>query len=193
MQSMKTCVDCGETKPLEDFHKTSAKSGLGRQTRCKPCATVKNREWRKANPEVKAWKARWEAAHREQHLAGQRVRTRRRYYTEGYKAYRQAWLAQNGDSVAAYQKEYRRKVGRWKQIEKKYGLTKAAYEDIEAAQAYRCPICQRLLADAQVHIDHCHDTDKVRGLLCQRCNQAIGLLKHEPLALLRACRYLRRP
>jgi RNase P subunit RPR2 len=63
----------------------------------------------------------------------------------------------------------------------------------EAAVGGRCEICGtsdrqngRLLA-----VDHCHDTGKLRGLLCSNCNTVLGLAKEQPAILLRAAEYLR--
>lgn len=40
------------------------------------------------------------------------------------------------------------------------------------------------------HIDHCHETKKVRGLLCGRCNYLLGVAQDNPLVLARAALYL---
>jgi hypothetical protein len=52
-----------------------------------------------------------------------------------------------------------------------------------------CAICQTAPA---AHVDHDHQTDKVRGLLCFRCNAALGQLGDDPLVVRRAARYLER-
>jgi hypothetical protein len=78
---------------------------------------------------------------------------------------------------------------------KKYGLTWADYESMLAAQDGKCAICnepgsggrgiQRLLA-----IDHCHATGRVRGLLCHRCNGALGMVRDRICVLKKAIEYL---
>ncbi|MFF3290030.1 endonuclease VII domain-containing protein [Streptomyces sp. NPDC003023] len=50
-----------------------------------------------------------------------------------------------------------------------------------------CTIC--LIAPA-VHVDHCHRTGRVRGVLCFNCNSAIGKLGDDPDTLRRAIAYL---
>ena len=40
------------------------------------------------------------------------------------------------------------------------------------------------------HIDHCHDQNHVRGLLCQKCNQAIGLFKDNTKTMMAAIKYI---
>lgn len=46
----KRCFACGETKPLDGFHRTKGRAD-GRKADCKPCATARTRQWRQANPE----------------------------------------------------------------------------------------------------------------------------------------------
>jgi hypothetical protein len=41
------------------------------------------------------------------------------------------------------------------------------------------------------HVDHCHSTGKVRGLLCQKCNQAIGLLRESESLFFKAAEYIK--
>jgi hypothetical protein len=55
------------------------------------------------------------------------------------------------------------------------------------AQHGVCAICQTAPA---VHVDHDHRSGRVRGLLCFRCNAAIGQLGDDPLVVRRAARYL---
>ena len=72
---------------------------------------------------------------------------------------------------------------------KKYGITLDDYEALSAAQDNRCLIC----GDAEtggLHVDHDHRTGRVRGLLCGRCNKAIGLFDDDPTRVLAAERYL---
>lgn len=51
-----------------------------------------------------------------------------------------------------------------------------------------CPIC---LKDKRLVLDHCHESNKFRGWICQTCNVAIGLLANDPAIFLRAIDYLR--
>jgi Autographiviridae endonuclease VII len=71
---------------------------------------------------------------------------------------------------------------------KKYNLTPEDYESLLKKQNFKCAIC---LQYGKLCIDHDHATNKVRGLLCTRCNVAIGLLKEHPEYIRRALTYLR--
>jgi len=69
-----------------------------------------------------------------------------------------------------------------------YGMTLEEYESIIRAQQERCAICGEHMN--QPHVDHDHKTGKVRGLLCRRCNPALGGFKDDPRILMRAIAYL---
>lgn len=74
---------------------------------------------------------------------------------------------------------------------RKYGITEAQKDAILKLQEYQCPICERFLAEQTVpSIDHCHVTGSVRGILCRRCNSALGLFEESPAMLERAAEYL---
>jgi hypothetical protein len=56
---------------------------------------------------------------------------------------------------------------------KKYGITPATYTDILRRQNFVCGICEDVNF---LVIDQCHETNKVRGLLCNRCNIGMGFI-----------------
>lgn len=68
-----------------------------------------------------------------------------------------------------------------------YGLTPAAYDDMLAGQGGGCAVCS---STESLVVDHNHETGEVRGILCSRCNSALGLLKDSPVLLNRASSYL---
>jgi len=57
-----------------------------------------------------------------------------------------------------------------------YGLSPSAYLNLFLRQGFACALCQRFVKmyTRTAHIDHCHKTGKVRGILCLRCNTALG-------------------
>jgi hypothetical protein len=74
---------------------------------------------------------------------------------------------------------------------KKYGISEAQKAALLQLQEHQCPICERFLAEQTVpSIDHCHVTGSVRGILCRRCNSALGLFEESPATLERAFEYL---
>ena len=71
------------------------------------------------------------------------------------------------------------------------GMTKADYDALLAQQGGVCAICQGLCSNGRrLAVDHDHQTGQVRGLLCQRCNTALGLMRDRSELLLRAVTYL---
>lgn len=72
------------------------------------------------------------------------------------------------------------------------GLTKQQYEELAAAQKYKCAICTSPLSNNgnKLSVDHCHITYLVRGLLCNKCNFGLGYFDDDPAKLLKAIDYL---
>jgi len=60
---------------------------------------------------------------------------------------------------------------------RKYGLSRDEYEELVKKANGICAICTEEVDSLSFHIDHCHDTGKVRGLLCGTCNPSLGHLE----------------
>ena len=74
----------------------------------------------------------------------------------------------------------------------RYGITLDDFNKMLKSQDNKCAIClQKLKLGRSTHVDHCHSTNKVRGLLCVKCNLALGLLKDNVEALDRIYKYLK--
>lgn len=76
---------------------------------------------------------------------------------------------------------------------RQYGISLSDRLEMLQCQDGRCKICGVKEEDAprkRLAIDHCHETGKVRGLLCDHCNKGIGCLKDDPALLLKAITYL---
>lgn len=70
-----------------------------------------------------------------------------------------------------------------------YGLSSCDYDELLAKQGGACAICKST-PDRPLVVDHCHATGAIRGLLCGRCNSAIGLLDDDPKRAASAVAYL---
>ena len=93
--------------------------------------------------------------------------------------YSREWNKSNPEKCADYQRKM------------KYGITAEEYGDIMVSQGGLCQICQRAFSyELPAHVDHCHETGEVRGLLCNECNLAIGLLRESLWILQRAAAYV---
>ena len=73
-----------------------------------------------------------------------------------------------------------------------YAKKDEAARDLNRNIERRCDICARKIKGRTIHIDHCHSTGIVRGLLCQRCNTALGMFGDSTFMLGRAIAYLAR-
>lgn len=73
-----------------------------------------------------------------------------------------------------------------------YGVTPEQYEAMLEVQANRCAICRTDTPGGKGtwHVDHCHDSKAVRGLLCHHCNIMLGNAKDDPAVLRSAAAYL---
>lgn len=70
-----------------------------------------------------------------------------------------------------------------------YGITEEQFLQMSAAREDKCDICGQR-SNRRLHVDHCHKTKVVRGLLCLQCNTGLGLFKDDPANLIRASNYL---
>lgn len=72
-----------------------------------------------------------------------------------------------------------------------YGITKDDFFKMLELQNHVCAICQNVETErSRLSVDHCHDSNRVRGLLCNRCNTSIGKFRHDIELLKKAIIYL---
>jgi len=96
--------------------------------------------------------------------------------------YHTEWARRNKDKISASQKKYyATQQGKWKNLDnhyrRSYGITAIDYAWMENKQDRKCAICltpHTETRDQRLVVDHCHDTGKVRGLLCHKCNAGHG-------------------
>ncbi len=91
-------------------------------------------------------------------------------------------------------KECRHVSARPKQLMARYGITHEQYEDMLEKQGGVCAICEtfELRKDSRyLVVDHCHTTNEIRGVLCHKCNTALGLFNDKEELLLKAIEYLK--
>lgn len=91
------------------------------------------------------------------------------------------------DGWSSYCRTCRARRNRASYFMRKYGITEAERDEMIAAQGGVCVICQEGPAE---HVDHDHQTGRVRGVLCFACNAALGQLKDRPDVIRRAAAYV---
>jgi len=139
----------------------------------------------------------------------------REYYKknkEKIKAQRKGYEAKNKEKIAAraklYSIENRDKIKDWRKgyllenkakyrknyLKREYGITMEDYENMLIEQDGMCKCCGLPGIDNRdriLHIDHNHETNKVRGLLCDNCNRALGMVKDSIKTLESMIEYLK--
>jgi len=210
----RTCTMCGQTKPLDQFHRM-ATGRDGRRSECAECARerarqsykprytgpvtvtcefcgaefryVKTTGQRRMYCSTACKQAAGEAAKKLR--AGEAVRVCACGSTDVARVGKPVCPACRKDPRSDGQAKGRRRTLR------QYGITEQAWDLMLARQRGRCAICRTDTPGGRGeswNIDHDHVTGQVRGLLCQRCNLAIGMLGDSPETMRAALRYVER-
>lgn len=121
------------------------------------------------------------------------IQERKRAYKERQKAKRKAFESNNKEAVQA-EKALSRSYTKNARLKSKYGITLADYNKMLWSQGGKCAICcvAEPTSSDPLHVDHCHATNKVRGLLCRSCNISLGNFRDDPAILEAAAAYLRK-
>jgi hypothetical protein len=87
--------------------------------------------------------------------------------------------------------EYRKYI-RGQNLKRKYGISSEKFEEILEEQGKKCKICGCQESGLRrFHVDHCHETGLIRGILCHGCNTGLGAFKEDPSRLRKAFEYLK--
>lgn len=77
-------------------------------------------------------------------------------------------------------------------LKKHFGISKEQYDSMMLSQSGTCAICQNVCPSGrELAVDHDHNTNKIRGLLCCNCNRGLGLFKDDMNRLFRAADYIK--
>lgn len=81
-----------------------------------------------------------------------------------------------------------------KYLREKYGITEQDYDKMLKDQNFQCDICGSTKNNKKKYfaVDHCHESGKVRGLLCDNCNTGLGQFKDTIHNLKQAIEYLKK-
>lgn len=209
MPATKLCIRCQETKPLTDFSRSSASSD-GCQTYCKPCVLDYMRA-RRGPPvplpekDCATCGTPFVPTQRKSLYCSTRCKTVALYWRRHpSKAGKRCQACgkdishMRGDAkwcslACANKRPTAKAVKRRTVLKTQYGMTPERYDAMLEAQGGVCAIC----GSAEIRgygkrlaIDHCHDSKRVRGILCGKCNRGIGCFDHDPERLAAAVAYL---
>ena len=113
-----------------------------------------------------------------------------REYQKNYREKNKDILKEKKKNYHSQTKDYRR----WYTLKVRYGITKDDYNKILHSQNGKCAICENTKSGHrntdEMVVDHCHKTNKVRGLLCNRCNTLLGLIEDNPNFINNVSNYL---
>lgn len=164
----RTCNRCGNEKELTGFPLQKG-CKFGRKPVCKTCQNKLRREKYATDPDS----------------ADKKRKNARK------------WIANNPDNKKERRKRFHdkhreeeNKENRERRLKTVYGITAQDYDDMLKKQGGKC-ICGKDNGSIRLHIDHDHRTGKIRGLLCYRCNHAIGLAQDNPETFEILAQYLR--
>ena len=102
--------------------------------------------------------------------------------------YLKNWRKNNAVRVKAYESSRAPQRADAKQ-RRLYGISTKERNRMLRAQGYRCAGCRKK-KEGHWHTDHCHRTERVRGILCRPCNLALGFARDVPSTLRRLADYL---
>lgn len=173
----KKCSKCTLSKGIDSFYLDNrAKDKLARK--CKDCSKQDVAEWAKTHqPQIRDNYKRWSKKN-----------------PEALRFHRNKWSKENREKMSesrrAWSEKNKEKIKN-KNLIYNFGITLSDYEELLKQQNGVCALCFHVSTDGrQLCVDHCHDTLRVRGLLCTKCNTGIGLLKEDVELLQRAIKYI---
>lgn len=171
------CRTCGQAKTPDEFYNDSRypKGDI----HCALCRREKVRIWRASNKEKSS-----EIQKRSRMRNPEAAKKRARVWHTKNRAYHLAYMAERRKTHAIQILSGK--------LQSVFGINIEEYNTLLAGQNGGCAICQKPPQQnkKRLAVDHCHKTQKVRGLLCSTCNQAIGLLKDDASLLQSAILYL---
>ena len=158
----KRCSKCGNDFLLSAFYQRTG--AKSRHSACKVCERAMAKDWYERNKDKATAKVK-------------------------------EWRQQNIGAVKQYRIDNRQKHYR-QELVRKYGVEPTWFDEQIRQQGDSCVCCKRKFqwGDKQTspHVDHCHETKTVRGILCNRCNTVLGLCKDDDKLLSSLARYLRK-
>lgn len=197
----KICKACAQAKPLDQFPKDRSRPD-GHNFYCKPCSSARTKMFamrppRRTPPPGLKWCGRckqdkpimdFHASVGTYDGLQKKCKACSRSDYNGWRKDNLGYVAQKMREARVKSPERFRDYGR----KSRYGLEPGEYGKMLAAQSGVCAICKGPATGmGEFHVDHCHETGIVRGLLCHGCNVSLGHFNHDEKILQAAIEYLR--
>lgn len=176
---MRICNKCKEDKELSDFQFDHTSNG-GLSTICKSC---KNEMSKVRYKEKRIEILRKEAEKRMANPEKKRQQSKKTYDNHKDEIFIRRMIDRENNP--------RKFKGYW--LKAKYGISCEDYDLLYIKQEGRCFICGTHSSGLKkpLCVDHCHTTNKVRSLLCTRCNTGIGSFKENTEIMEKAINYIK--
>jgi hypothetical protein len=197
----KACTRCGARKSWDEFHRDRSRSD-GFQSHCKGCDVAKKRRHRAANREAIAERERRYREVNSASISERKRRWRGRNAQAVVEGHRQ-WHAANRERELARLRQWsidNREPVRERRRQRNFNISPDDHDEMLSIQAGGCAICgEPPRGGKALAVDHDHSCCPgvgrscgrcVRGLLCGRCNLAIGAAGDSPALLRAAAAYL---
>lgn len=112
------------------------------------------------------------------------------YASKYRKVYKDKWLKTKRAWYAKHPEE--RTYTKWRSFARKNGIDPNAVIKYIKWHPNQCDICSKPSKDGKsLHVDHCHDTNDIRGMLCDNCNKALGMFQSNTGIMKSAIEYLK--
>ncbi|MFI2633580.1 endonuclease VII domain-containing protein [Streptomyces collinus] len=171
----KKCSACQESLPVGAFAANRSRPD-GLQVNCRECAAEYYRRRQEGRGKTVREKVEVPEGHKLCRTCGE-IKPHSEWHRN----------ATASDGLSTRCKACRAAQSRRDHLKRHYGLTEAERDELIVSQGGVCCIC---LAAVPEHVDHCHKTGRVRGVLCFSCNAALGQFKDRPDAIRRAAAYV---
>lgn len=158
----KKCSVCKEIKSL-DLFSLDRRAKDSKSSKCRECNYKIVKTWRKNNPQKQN---KLNSLYKKRHPVETMIQARK-------------------DATKYYYKSCQKS-----RIKYRYGISFEEFESLKLKQRNKCAICKKKEYEKELNIDHDHQTGKVRGLLCTKCNTGLGLLCDNPTIIMEALKYL---
>jgi hypothetical protein len=163
---MKHCSRCGKLKDEREFSKNiTCLDGLQRY--CKTCSNEITIEYNDKNPK------------------------KRKETTKKYRNNNDQEIKENANKYRNKNRDVVRKRVKNSALKRKYGITLEQKNQMVIDQNGLCASCGDPLGidPNNICVDHCHETNQVRKILCRKCNWALGAMSEDPVKILGLLNY----
>ena len=199
----KLCPECCQMVNSSLFYKSKA-SPDGLASYCKSCSSLRSKRHYNENPDYYK-RLRSKNKEKQNEWSKEYYQRNKKKVIKYSIEYARKHRDRDRDKVNAARRKYkennRDKHALWARkasLKRRFGITLEDYENMLESQGYVCAIChgnetvmdKRIGRPRNLAVDHCHNTGKIRGLLCTNCNTMIGSAMDNKGVLASAIEYL---